>query len=246
VLIGITRVRNEALIIGDTIRHYLERCDRIVLYDDDSWDATVEIAQEVGGDRIEIIRGDTWKVDRRPEETRHRALVLERARQMGADWVLCFDADERLVGDLPDLSRARPNGFTFRLFDGYLTEQVQAPYAGGRLEDLPRMWGPEYRDILILFRVSASRFVGDGNRCPRTEGAIAPAPGVFVKHFGKCLSVEHWEDTCRYYSAEGWPEHYRRKWTKRMGKAIHTTSDRGRALRSWDRLMARPHRWRPL
>lgn len=245
-LIGITRVRNEALIIGDTIRHYLDRCDRIVMYDDDSTDDTVAIAAAAGGDRIEIIRGSRWQVNRRPEETRHRALVLERARELGATWALCFDADERLVGDLPDLRLAKAAGFTFRLFDGYLTEDMQAPYTGGPLEDLPRMWGPEYRDILILFRVDASRFVGDGNRCPRTAGRIQRAPGVFVKHFGKCLSVEHWEETCAYYSAPGWPEHYRVKWEKRKGKAIHTVSDRGRGLRTWDRLMARPGRWRKL
>lgn len=245
-LIGITRVRNEALIIGDTIQHYLDRCDRIVMYDDDSTDDTVAIAAAVGGEQVEIIRGTTWQVDRRPEETRHRALVLERARSLGADWALCFDADERLVGDLPNLETARANGFTFRLFDGYLTEILQSPYTRGPLEDLPRMWGPEYRDILILFRVSASRFVGDGNRCPRTAGVIKRAPGVFVKHYGKCLSVDHWEDTCRYYAAEGWPDHYRRKWAKRMGKAIHTTSDRGRALRTWDHLMTRQARWRRL
>lgn len=245
-LIGITRVRNEALIIGDTVRHYLERCERIVLYDDCSTDDTVAVARAAGGDRIEVIPGDEWRQDRRPEETRHRALVLERARELGATWALCFDADERLVGELPDLRRTVANGYTFRLFDGYLTEAMQEPYAGGRLEELPRMWGPEYRDILILFRVSSSRFIGDGNRCPRTDGLIKRAPGVFVKHFGKCLSVEQWEETCAYYAAEGWPEHYRRKWTKRMGQAIHTRSDRGRALRTWERLMERPGRWRKL
>lgn len=245
-LIGITRVRNEALIIGDTIRHYLERCDRIVLYDDDSTDDTVAIAAAAGGDRIEIIRGTPWQVSRRPEETRHRALVMDRAREMGARWALCFDADERLVGELPDLRRPRAAGFTFRLFDGYLTDGMQEPYAGGPLEDLPRMWGPEYRDILILFRIDAARFVGDGNRCPRVQGAIARAPGVFVKHYGKCLSVEHWEETCRYYAAEGWPEHYRVKWAARMGRAIHDASDRGRALRTWEHLMVRPARWRRL
>lgn len=244
-IIGITRVRNEALIIGDTIRHYLGWCDRIVMYDDDSTDDTVALARAAGGDRIEVIHGTPWRVDRRPEETRHRSIVLERARALGGEWALCFDADERLVGELPDLTCGRVNGFTFRLFDGYLTEAVQEPYASGALEDLPRMWGPEYRDILILFRISASQFIGDGNRCPRTQGRILRAP-MFVKHFGKCLSVEHWEDTCRYYAAEGWPEHYRRKWTKRMGQAIHTMSDRRRALRTWDHLMNRPNRWRKL
>src|SRR5690606_26302178 len=69
VLIGITRVRNEALIIGDTVRHYLEHCDRIVMYDDASTDDTVELAMEAGGDQIEVIRGTEWRQVRRPEET---------------------------------------------------------------------------------------------------------------------------------------------------------------------------------
>lgn len=240
-LVGITRVRNESLIIADTIAHYLGWCEHIILYDDDSTDDTVRIAQDVGGDRITIVRGSPWRQDRRPEETRHRGIVLELAREMGADWCMCFDADERLVGQLPDL---KADGYTFRLFDGYLTEGAE-PYTDGPLADLPRMWGPEYRDILILFRVAASRFVGHGNRCPRTTGKVERAP-MLVKHFGKCLSVEHWEDTCRYYAAEGWPEHYRKKWSGRMGKAIHTLSDRGRALYTWDDLMRKPRKWRKL
>lgn len=244
-LIGITRVRNESLIIADTVRHYLQFVDRIVMYDDDSTDDTVAIAKAAGGSRITIIAGSPWRQLRRPEETRHRRLAFERARELGATWCLCFDADERLVGTMPDLRKTRANGFTFRLFDGYLTQDMQEPYTDGPLDQLPRMWGPEYRDILILFRVSASSFVGDGNRCPRTEGAIVKA-SVFVKHYGKCLSVEHWEDTCRYYSAAGWPEHYRKKWLGRMGKAIHEASDRGRALRTWDQLMAKVSKWRKL
>lgn len=244
-LIGITRVRNESLIIADTITHYLKWCDSIVMYDDDSTDDTVEIAAKAGGDRIKIIRGTKWVKDRRPEETRHRHIVLEEARSMGADWCLCFDADERLVGKLPNLSETRHNGFTFRLFDGYLTDDMKSEYQGGHLEDLPRMWGPEYRDILILFRVSASRFVGDGNRCPATKGSIRKAP-ILVKHYGKCLSVEQWEETCNYYAGEGWTEKYRRKWTNRKGRAIHELSDRGRALRTWDELMDKSKKWRKL
>ena len=235
---GITRVRNEALIIADTIAHYLKFCAHIVLYDDASTDDTVAIAREVAGDRLTVIQGTKWAKVRRPEETRHRHLVLEKARELGFEWALCFDADERLVGNLPDMTA---DGYTFRLFDGYLTEHRQEPYCRN-LARLPRMWGPEYRDILILFRVSASQFVGEGNRCPRTVGEIRRAP-MYVKHFGKCLSVEHWEETCRYYAAPGWPERYRSKWTARMGKAIHQVSDFGRPLMTWNELMERPDRW---
>lgn len=241
-IVGITRVRNESLILEDTLRHYLSRCDRVLVYDDASTDETTDIAESF--DRVTLIRGETWHTNRRAEETRHRNLLLEQVRTMGAEWCLCFDADERLVGDLP-IPTDDVNGYRVRLFDGYLTEEFQNPYTGGDLGRLPRMWGPEYRDILTFFRVSASRFVGDGNRCPRTQGRIDPS-GVMVKHYGKCLSVEHWEETCDYYSSPLWPDRYRNKWSARKGKAIHTQSDFGRPLMTWEELMENRSVWRPI
>lgn len=225
-LVGITKVRNEALILADTLRHVLQIVDRVVLYDDASTDDTVKIAQTF--DRVQVIRGQVWSLDREAEETHHRALVLEAACEMGATWALCFDADERIVGELPDLSRH--DGYRFRLFDGYLTPDCRTPYTGGPLADLPRLWGPEYRDILMLFRVGAARFTGRDQRAPRVEGSIARA-STTVKHFGKCLSVRHWEETCDYY-ATYWPK-YRDKWAARRGKALHTHSDFGRPLYPW-------------
>lgn len=226
-IVGITRVRNEALILADTLQHFLARVDHVLLYDDASTDATPEIAGSF--DRVTVTRGTEWRQDRPAEEVRHRALLLEQARAMGATWALCFDADERLEGTLPALTA---DGYRFRLFDGYMTDDLQAPYAGGALADLPRLWGPEYRDILMLFRVERSRFIGRDNRCPHTEGRIELAD-VQVRHYGKCLSVEHWEETCAYYASPLWPERYRAKWEARKGKAIHTRSDFGRPLYPW-------------
>lgn len=228
-IIGITRVRNEALIIEDTLRHALQTADRVILYDDCSTDDTVEIAG--GFDRVEIIRGDEWRADRPAEETRHRALLLARAQQAGAAWCWCFDADERLVGDLPDLTA---DAYRFRLFDGYLAEGYDKPYESGPLALLPRLWGPEYRDILMLFRANRAVFRGRDAREPQIAGRIALAP-TRVKHFGKCLSVEHWEETCDYYATH-WPEPYRSKWAARRGRAVHERSDFGADLYRWHEL----------
>ena len=160
-IVGITRVRDESLIIADTLQHFFKWCDHIVLYDDVSRDETVEIAHEIGGDRITIIRGDEWRKDRAMENTRHRAIVFDVAKEMGASWVLCFDADERLVGDQSVIkmpTAAGISGYTFRLFDGYLTPDRQKHYKRGNdLAALPRLWGPEYRDILMLFRPEHAR-----------------------------------------------------------------------------------------
>jgi glycosyltransferase involved in cell wall biosynthesis len=241
-LIGITRVRNEALIIADTVNHFLARCDHIVMYDDCSTDDTVEIALEAGGDRLTVIPGTEHRANRHNEETRHRKIVHERAEELGADWCLCFDADERLVGDLPALDVAGVTGYTFRLFDGYLTEERQELYYPGEdLAELPRLWGPEYRDILMLFRSDRASWTNPGLRQPFVRG-VKKWGGVFVKHYGKCMSVEQWEEACDYYS-KGFPPSFRQRWAPRRGKAIHTRSDFGRPLFSWTELMSAPSEW---
>jgi len=248
-LIGITRVRNEALIIADTVEHHLGHCDSIILYDDYSQDDTVNIAKEVGGDRIEIICGKSWRTNREAEETRHRDLLLNKIRELGADWCFCFDADERLVGSLPENPPLGCQGYRLRLFDGYLTPQRQGVYSGGPLVELQRMWGPEYRDILMMFRAGNARYQGLDKREPLVTGQILQAEHpngdpVVVKHYGKCLSVEHWEETCEYYSTH-FPK-YRAKWEARKGKAIHTKSDFGRPLFNWKNLMFNSGIWRKI
>jgi len=240
-LAGITRVRNESLIIDDTIKHFLQHCEHIFLYDDCSTDDTVQRAERAGGDRITVVRGDEWRINRVAEETRHRGMMLDMARNSGAQWVLCFDADERLDGTVVLPESGLFSGYRFRLFDGYLTEKYPVEYAAGELQYLPRMWGPEYRDILMLFRTDCATYVGLDRRVPVFTGYSTNAP-VRVKHFGKCLSVEHWNETCRYYSTY-FPRRYSDKWNARIGKAMHTQSDFGRELFSWDDLMANENAW---
>lgn len=237
-IIGITRVRNEALIIEDTMRHFLHYCSDIVLYDDASTDDTVERAQNAAGDRLTVIHGDTWRTDRQGENTRHRRIVCDTAAKMGAEWVLCFDADERLVGELPPLTA---DGYKFRLFDGYMTAAFADPYRSGPLENLERMWGPEYRDILMLFRPEHASWNRTGLRAPVFSGKVELAP-VYVKHYGKCLSVQHWEETCQYYM-QHFPAKFRRRWAARRGKAIHTLSDFNRTLYTWDQLLSGKFAW---
>lgn len=234
---GITRVRNESLIIEDTLKHFLAFCESIVLYDDASTDNTAEIAESF--DRVEVIRGQDWLPDRPAEETRHRKLLLERVK---TPWTFCFDADERVIGPLPELNLI--DGYRFRLFDGYLAASYHEPYTHGPLTELSRLWGPEYRDILMLFKTRMASYSGLDRREPVFRGRVELAEAR-IMHFGKCLSVQHWEETCQYY-ADNWPEPYKSKWNARRGKAIHLQSDFGRPLYDWQRLMRSQSAWHRL
>lgn len=91
----------------ESISYY---CDSLVVYDDASTDESVKFlelsqfylkkgikfnANEVKwGDQlkqIEIIRGETNDYK---NEVKHKSLMLEKAREIGADWIFRIDADE--------------------------------------------------------------------------------------------------------------------------------------------------------
>ena len=57
--------------------------------------------------------------------------------------------------------------------------------------------------------------------------------GLYCQHYGKSLSVDHWEETCDYYMRHFPFDTYGRKWRDRKGRAIHTQSDFMRPLYEW-------------
>lgn len=184
-------------------------------------------------ERVTVIEGKEWSEDQWNAETIHRAKALELAKN--ADMCLCFDADERLVGDLP----TEPGGYTFGLYDGYLTRKNRKPYENGDLSRLPRMWGVERRDILMFFEPLKAKYCGTGQREPIYTDQVQKSD-VLVKHYGKCLSVEHWEETCDFY-VKYFPK-WREKWRQRKGKAIHKRSDFGTPLKTWSEIENINHR----
>ena len=93
-----------------------------------------------------------------------------------------------------------------------------------------RRWiGPEYRLILCLFRPTPRiNFV---RRIPLGwAGTVMPAGEV--RHYGKAISVDHWEQMCDYYAT--YVPRYAKKWRGRKGKAVHDKSDFGRPLILWE------------
>jgi glycosyltransferase involved in cell wall biosynthesis len=239
-LIGTTRLRNEALILRDTLDYVGKHVDAIVAYDDASTDRTLEILRSHPKVAL-VVANDSWEEDikaRRLAEGRHRGLLLQIARaQLQSDWMFCFDADERVTGDLrrflegPRVSDCE--GVRVRLFDAYMTPDDHVPYRPDReLLDFRRFFGPEQRDILMLWRNRPEVLFAEQHA--REPGGVERVQtDLYCQHYGKSLSVEHWEETCDYYIRHFPFETYGRKWRDRKGRAIHTQSDFMRPLYEW-------------
>jgi len=217
-IIGLTKIRNEELIIKETLDHWGRICPGgLYVYDDDSTDDTVQICRDHPSVKA-LIEGQTWDVDRERAEWMNRQKVLERAQRDAGpdDWFIYFDADERLFFDewkllfTPDIK-----AIACQLYDVYITpEDVDEPDHNRR-----QFVGPEYRTIVFFFRNSEYLRYNKPDQRVVDLGPqrYIPVYGI-VKHFGKGLSVEHWEETCDYY-INFWPK-YSDKWTKRKGKAV--------------------------
>jgi hypothetical protein len=239
-LVGMTRIRNEALILPDTLDYLGKHVDAIIAYDDASTDETVDMLRRHPKVALVVANG-AWEQDikaRRLAEGRHRGLLLEIARaELGYEWMLCFDPDERVSGDL----RASLQGFEgdacdgirVQLFDAYMTPDDCEPYRPDReLLDFRRYFGPEQRDILMLWRNRPEIHFAE-HHAREPGGLKSVRTDLYCQHYGKSLSVEHWEETCDYYIKHFPFDTYGRKWTERKGKGIHTESDFQRPLYEW-------------
>jgi glycosyltransferase involved in cell wall biosynthesis len=245
-LIGIIRVRNEALILGDTLDYVGGQVGAIVAYDDASTDRTLEILRQHPKVAL-VVANRSWEADieaRRIAEGRHRGLLLQTARErLKFEWMFCFDADERVTGDISGFVDAMHSsdcdGVRVQLFDAYMTPGDHAPYRADRgLLGFRRFFGPERRDILMLWR-NRPEVIFTQHHGREPGGVKRVATGLYCQHYGKSLSVEHWEETCDYYIRHFPFDSYGQKWRDRKGRAIHTESDFMRPLYEWgDRLFA--------
>ena len=243
-LMGITRLRNESLILRDSLDYLGKSVDAIIAYDDASTDRTLEMLLSHPKVALVVANG-SWEEDieaRRIAEGRHRGLLLQIARaQMQFDWMLCFDPDERVTGDLrgflKGLREGDCDGVRIRLFDAYMTPDDCEPYGADReLLGFRRFFGPEQRDILMLLR-NRSEICFAEQHAREPGGVERVRTDLYCQHYGKSLSVEHWEETCDYYIRHFPFETYGRKWSDRKGQAIHTQSDFMRPLYEWGSML---------
>lgn len=232
------KVWNEIELVEDALRHLSGYADHLFVYDDCSEDGTTDVLFEwaTTEGNLTVVEG----VERHPHRPNAQGGLLDVILQVAKDrsspdWVIQLDVDERL-----DPSAIPPNfskgdgvdGYRFRLFDHYITpEDVDAHYS-------KREWiGPEYRDILMIYRAFPNMSYGwrDQREMWGLPKHYRIKRGGYVHHYGKAVSVERWERQCTYYG-ENFPEPYRTKWLNRRGKAIKhdMKSDFGKPLIKWE------------
>ncbi len=227
-IFGLTKIRNEQEIIKNTLDHWGKICSGgIYIFDDASTDKTIEICKKHPAVK-NIIENKFWDPDREKMEWMARQQVLDRARMDASndDWFVYFDADEELYfNEWELLFNSQIGAIACKLYDVYITPgDVNEPYRTRNFV------GPEYRTIIFFFRNSlALKYDKPDQRIVDLPlNTKIPVSGI-VKHYGKGISVKHWEDTVNYY-VDFWPK-YSEKWEKRRGKAIHNyVSDFGNPL----------------
>lgn len=100
-------------------------------------------------DRVIVIDGHPFSTERRDlQEMVHRNIAMSRAREDNPEWIIIFDADERIYEMPEDLEGI--DAVEMKFFDAYITPvDVLMPYYQREY------FGIEYRRIINMVRTSA-------------------------------------------------------------------------------------------
>lgn len=94
-IVGVSMVRDELDILPYTLRRMMRQLDHLIISDNRSIDGTREWLAEFAADNAVTVLHDDDPAYFQSEKMTHLAYL---AKDMGADWVIPFDADEVWVG----------------------------------------------------------------------------------------------------------------------------------------------------
>lgn len=241
-LVGITKVRNEAHIIRDTLDSWGAVCDVIHVFDDQSTDDTPILAER-HPKVVEVITTTMLDPDRERAEWFNRHAVWSSARRFmdAGDWVVYFDGDEHLYDfDKSLLYATRAEVIACPSYDAYITAEDAHLSEFQYQERLPWV-SQEYEFCLYFYRNQpwlSFHLPDQRNMMDHATARVhLSRPDAIemagkILHWGKGLSVKKWEEKCDYYSRTFGPK-YAAKWKARKGKAVHEVSDFGLPLVKW-------------
>lgn len=213
------RAKNEASIIGETVRHLLDlEAAAVCVLDTGSDDGTPELARAAGA-QVVCVELPFY------HEALERMMALTLARGHAPDLIIQLDADEFIEGEEPlpkalrrECKRARTLGWTLRLLD--LRFCAEHPEEAEVVSDLRahRQWvEPFYRRLLRVYRdwpgLCFLPFQEHHTALVNLPGhTVRPLEGVWLRHYGLCRSVADFEGKRQRYTTQHQGRAYDQEW----------------------------------
>ncbi len=251
-LVGITRVKDEKILIQEHLDHMAEFCDALCVYDDLSTDGTFEIIKNHPKVKVILQTDKSWqpkpvgKVKDPLELWKKNQEMLDVAKkELNPEWFIFLDVDEfldeDLQKDLPKILASKDyDAICFQMYDFFITEEDKDKPYNGDIRSLRRFAGTEYRNQLFLFRNVWSLFFKEGahkepngfknNRVSFTDYKI--------KHYGKAKSIEDYYKKSQHYLK--YRPHMRKTKFKFTQPPVHKDkSDLGKLV-TWEEIKHNP------
>lgn len=222
------RIRNEELILEDTLNNMCEFCDHIYLYDDCSNDSSPEIYNSFP--RVSAIRNDKWNKNQTIIQGVQRSELFEYAKWKHPEANFIYlDADERIDFDFEAWDKK--SAVIMTLYDARMTKKDCRDFSkDDKLKGFRKYFDPTPRQIPFIFNAQAKYQGVDCERHPQTDNTSQNVINAgYVEHYGKAISKQHWQDTCKYY-ADTIPI-YAEKWEARKKESGVVSSNN---LLTWE------------
>lgn len=186
-VVGIAMVRDELDILGFTLAHMLTQVDAVLVADNGSRDGTGDLLRGWFDDRLTVVDDPEpgyW-------QSRKMSALAQRAREMGATWVVPWDADEawfaRSGRRIADVLNALPP--TVLVAEADLWDHVPTSADPDDSNPLTRIgWRRSYPAPLpkVAVRVQSGLVIEQGNHSatfPRTDLPPKVSNLLTIRHF---------------------------------------------------------------
>lgn len=251
-LVGLTRVKNEKVMIKEHLDHMAQFCDEIWAYDDRSTDGTYGIIAKHPKVKKVFQTPKNWKpkkVGTVPDALelakKTQRLLDEASKNSDADWFIYLDVDERLDEDLikalPRIMKTKKyDAVCFELYDFFITEKDKNNKYHGNIQEIRPYCGTEYREQLFLWRNIPGLYYQEGAHREPTgfKGNRILYSKYKIKHYGKAKSIEDYNQKARLYRKYR-PQLNKSKFKFTLPPIRKNESDLGKLIK-WEEIKKNP------